>query len=64
MLADWLIQDDLREGRLVTLFPDYRCAATVFDTAAWVLYPNRTYLPQKVRVMIDFLRSKMRAAAR
>ncbi|MCY6382856.1 LysR family transcriptional regulator [Hoeflea prorocentri] len=62
MLADWLIQDDLRDGRLVALFPDFRCAATEFETAAWALYPNRAYLPQKVRVMIDFLRSNMRTA--
>ncbi|MEM7091037.1 MAG: LysR family transcriptional regulator [Pseudomonadota bacterium] len=60
MLADWLIQDDLREGRLISLFPEYECAATEFETAAWALYPNRAYLPQKVRVMIDFLRSNLR----
>lgn len=63
MLPDWLIRDDLREGRLISLFPDHRSTATVFDTAAWALYPNRTYLPQKVRVMIDFLRSNMRSEA-
>lgn len=63
MLADWLIRDDLRDGRLVSLFPDYRCAMTEFETAAWGIYPNRAYLPQKVRVMIDFLRSNMRAGA-
>ncbi len=59
ILADWLIQDDLREGRLVALCPDFECTATVFDTAAWALYLNRTYLPQKVRIMIDFLRENL-----
>lgn len=56
ILADWLIEEDLRNGRMVVLFPEYECSATVFDTAAWALYLNRSYLPQKVRVMIDFLR--------
>lgn len=64
ILADWLIDDDLQSDRLVTLCPDYECTASVFETAAWALYPNRSYLPQKVRVMIDFLRSNMRPASR
>ncbi len=64
ILADWLIGDDLRTGRLVALFQDYDCTASVFETAAWALYPNRSYLPQKVRVMIDFLRGNMPPASR
>lgn len=56
LLADWLVSEDVREGSLVDLFPDYDCTATEFDTAAWLLYPSRSFLPQKVRVMIDFLR--------
>jgi DNA-binding transcriptional LysR family regulator len=31
--------------------------ATDFDTAAWVLYPSRAYVPRKVRAFIDFLKS-------
>ena len=53
LLPGWLISGDIAAGNLVNLLPDYDCAATEFDTAAWVLYPSRTYLPMKVRVMID-----------
>lgn len=60
LLADWLVGRYLADGRLVDLFPDYECAATEFDTGAWALYPSRSYLPQKVRVTIDFLRQKLR----
>lgn len=56
LLADWLVRQDLEQGRLVDLLPGYDCTATEFDTAAWALYPSRSFLPQKVRVMIDFLR--------
>ncbi len=56
LLADWLIGEDLETGALVDLFPDHEVTATTFDTAAWLLYPSRAYLPQKVRAMIDFLR--------
>ena len=60
LLADWLIGDDLRRGALVDLFPDHDVTATTFDTAAWLLYPSRTYLPRKVRATIDFLRGAIR----
>lgn len=60
MLADWLIEQDIQDGNLISLLPEYDCTATVFDTAAWALYPNRSYLPRKVRVMIDFLRENLR----
>jgi DNA-binding transcriptional LysR family regulator len=59
LLPDWLIRKDLKSGRLVDLFPAFECAAFDFETAAWILYPSRTYLPQKVRVMIDFLKAEL-----
>jgi len=58
LLADWLAGDALATGDLVDLFPDCAVAATDFDTAAWLLYPSRTYLPTKVRIVIDFLRNE------
>ncbi|HVO04048.1 MAG TPA: LysR family transcriptional regulator [Candidatus Cybelea sp.] len=60
LLADWQIADDLKAGRLVDLFPGYQATATTFDTAAWLLYPSRTYIPRKVRAVIDWLRRNMR----
>jgi DNA-binding transcriptional LysR family regulator len=63
LLADWLIGRDLREGRLIDCFPSYRATATEFDTAAWLIYPSRTYLPTKVRIMIDFLREQLEPSA-
>ncbi|MEM9123924.1 MAG: LysR family transcriptional regulator, partial [Pseudomonadota bacterium] len=59
LIADWLVQEDLAAGRLVDLFPSLDATATDFETAAWILYPSRTYLPQKVRVMIDFLKDRL-----
>ena len=63
LLADWLVGRDIAAGRLINLFPDYESTATEFDTAAWALYPSRAFLPRKVRVMIDFLRERLNAAA-
>lgn len=64
LLADWLIGEDLRTGRLVDLFPDHEVTATEFETAAWLLYPSRSFLPLKVRAVIDFLRAQLPSVAR
>lgn len=56
LLPSWLIEDDLRDGRLVNVFPNYDVTATEFDTAAWLICPSRAYVPLKVRVFIDFLK--------
>lgn len=60
LLADWLVGKDITDGRLVDLFPEYECTATEFETGAWALYPSRSFLPRKVRAMIDFLRDTLR----
>ncbi len=59
LLADWLIDEDIASGRLLDLFPRHAVTATTFDAAAFALYPNRTFLPGKVRLAIDFLREQL-----
>ena len=59
LLQKQLVRDDLQSGRLVNIFPDHQVSAEAFDTAAWVLYPSRAYLPRKTRAMIDFLKSRL-----
>jgi DNA-binding transcriptional LysR family regulator len=58
LLPNWLVDKDIAAGRLMNLFPHHRVTATTFDTGAWLVYPSRSFLPNKVRVMIEFLRSK------
>jgi DNA-binding transcriptional LysR family regulator len=62
LLADWLVRQDMQRGRLVDLFPKYEVTATDFETAAWVLYPSRAYVPRKVRAFIDVLKSHTRTS--
>ncbi|HYP90953.1 MAG TPA: LysR family transcriptional regulator [Polyangiaceae bacterium] len=59
LLADWHLDEDFSRGRLVDLFPHHEVTATTFDTAAWLLYPSRSYLPHKVRSTIEFLRKHL-----
>lgn len=56
LLADWLVGRDIRDGSLVDLFPAFDVTATDFDAGVWALYPSKAYLPQRVRLMIDFIR--------
>jgi DNA-binding transcriptional LysR family regulator len=60
LLADWLISDDLASGALIDLLPDHRATPTSFDTAAWLLYPSRAYMPRKTRSAIDFFKDQLK----
>jgi DNA-binding transcriptional LysR family regulator len=59
LLLDWLCRDELADGRLVELFPDYECAASDFDTSAWLVYPSRDYMPLILNAFIDCLKSEI-----
>ncbi|AWB67244.1 LysR family transcriptional regulator [Saccharobesus litoralis] len=59
LLADWLIKDEIKQGNLVDVLPEYKVTATDFHTAAWLLYPSRHYVPNRVRAVIEFLKNKL-----
>lgn len=51
----FLIGEDLRAGRLVTVLSDYRLA----DLAMYAVYPSRRHLSAKVRALVDYLASAL-----
>jgi DNA-binding transcriptional LysR family regulator len=59
LLPNWLIDEELKSGTLINVFPAYEVTATDFNTAAWLIYPSRAYIPLKVRVLIDFFKQKV-----
>ena len=61
LLSRWLTDDDVASGKLVDVFPNHRVTATDFKSAAWLVYPSRAYVPQKVRVFAEALQKRMRA---
>lgn len=61
LLPNWLVQSDLDAKRLIDVFPDYAVSATSFETAAWFVYPSKSYLPLKVKVFTDFLKQRLKA---
>ena len=63
LLPGWLVEAELQRGELLDLFPDYRVTGTDDDTAAWLLYPSRTHVPMKTKLMADFLRARLQRHA-
>lgn len=59
LLAGWLVEDELKKGSLIDLFPRHQVTATDFETSAWLVYPSRAYVPLKVRAFIEFLKSEV-----
>ncbi|MEM6710065.1 MAG: LysR family transcriptional regulator [Pseudomonadota bacterium] len=52
----WNVYDDLRDGSLVRVLPDYEVAD---ESAIWLVYPRSNVLTAKVRVFIDYLLEKI-----
>lgn len=63
LLPSWLVGADLQAGTLVNAFPDYAVTATDFNTAVWLVYPSRAYVPLKVRLFIEFLKQSNSSVA-
>jgi DNA-binding transcriptional LysR family regulator len=51
MQPDFMVFDDIRNGRLIRLLPDY----STTELTVYAVYPTRKLLPVKVRRLIDFL---------
>lgn len=56
LMADRTVRDDLASGALVELLPNYEAAGASFDSAIWLVFPSRRFLPAKTRAFADFLR--------
>ncbi|MBT2327096.1 LysR family transcriptional regulator [Variovorax paradoxus] len=56
-LPEWLIDEDLAEGRLVRLVPDYTAPAVTL----FAVYTSRQYMAPKMRSFIDFLGERLSA---
>lgn len=54
-IPDLYIKNELEEGRLVPLLAEWKME----KTGIWVIYPNSHFLPQRLRVFIDFLTSQL-----
>lgn len=61
LLADWMIDDDLAAGDLVSLFPAHEVSVPNAPATAWAVYPSRAHVPAKARAFVEHLRQAMAA---
>lgn len=58
--GDWIVGAAIADGSLVDLFPRHEVTAAEFEhPAMWIVYPSRTYVPEKVRVFVAFLKERV-----
>ncbi len=62
LLANWMIDKDLQQKNLIEILPEWDVSAVEFDTAAWLLYPSKRYVPRKTRLFIDYLKELVRTS--
>ena len=56
LLPEWSVSEDVKSGRLVHLLPAWKVSVGAQESAVWIVYPSRSYLPLKTRKFIDFFR--------
>ncbi len=52
---DFIVGADLKAGRLIEVLPDFDAGTH----GIYAVFPSRTFLPAKVRVLIDFLQERL-----
>lgn len=55
VLSKWYVKKHISAGRLIAIMPDYK--PTTYNIHA--VYPERRFVPQKVKRMIEFLADKL-----
>ena len=60
LMPNWLSASHRSAGELIDILPGYAVTPGDFEGAAWLLYPNRTFLPARTRALIDFLSRHVR----
>lgn len=60
VLSLWLIKKELEENKLEILFPEYMVNTSIeMESDIYILYPNKKYVPLKIRLFIDFIKKCM-----
>jgi DNA-binding transcriptional LysR family regulator len=52
-------KDKIKTGELLTLLPDY---TMVPDRGVYAIYPDRRYLPMKVKLFIDAINNQLKSS--
>jgi DNA-binding transcriptional LysR family regulator len=59
MQPEWLVDDDLRNGRLIRLLDEYAMSMTSESPAIYAVFPKARNRPKKVEAFVQFFAAKM-----
>lgn len=57
---EWLVDDDLRNGRLIRLLDDYAVNKSSESPAIYAVFPKARSRPKKVEAFVQFFAGKMK----
>lgn len=55
LMPDWSVQEEIRRGSLLRLFPQYQVSFMEFDNGVYAMYQRSRHMSAKVRLFIDYL---------
>lgn len=55
LLADWTVREDLKSGKLVQVLSEWQVTGANSESAIWLVFPSRAFMPNKVAVFSEFL---------
>ncbi|WP_370977931.1 LysR family transcriptional regulator [Agaribacterium sp. ZY112] len=55
VLADWTVKEELNNGELMQLLPEWQVAGSNFDSSIWLIYPSRSFVPAKTAAFCAYL---------
>ncbi|MDT4877093.1 LysR substrate binding domain protein [compost metagenome] len=64
LLSEATVRDDLRDGTLVRLLPEYRFAVRAFSNGVFAVFRQSRVLPLKVRAFVDYVADALRSETR
>lgn len=64
LLDDYTVHEDLRQGRLVRLLPDYRISNKSFEEGMYATILDTPIIPAKIRLFMDFVADNVAGSER
>jgi len=62
ILADWTITEDLKNESLLNVLPDWEPTGTLLGNTVWLVFPSKSFMPKKTKILSDFLVTKINNA--
>ncbi|WP_264300328.1 type 2 periplasmic-binding domain-containing protein [Advenella kashmirensis] len=64
LLDDYTVANDIAQGRLVRLLPDFRVTNSSFEDGIYATILDTPMIPAKIRVFLDFVASEVSGSDR